>query len=96
MTDGFSELATALSALDSQRTGREVTDLAVAGTSTDGSTNQRIDLEPLGAPAVPEQRSGVADLDKTIVELQMLQMSYQAALVATERIITTSLADFLR
>jgi flagellar hook-associated protein 3 FlgL len=36
------------------------------------------------------------DLPKTIVELQMQQVAYQAALGATQRIITTSLADFLR
>jgi flagellar hook-associated protein 3 FlgL len=36
------------------------------------------------------------DLPKTIVELQMQQMAYQAALGATQRIITPSLADFLR
>lgn len=36
------------------------------------------------------------DLPKTIVELQMQQMSYEAALGATQRIITPSLADFLR
>jgi flagellar hook-associated protein 3 FlgL len=42
--------------------------------------------------------SGVEDIDlpKTIVELQMQQMSYQAALGATQHIITPSLADFLR
>lgn len=36
------------------------------------------------------------DLPKTIVDLQMQQMAYQAALGATQRIITPSLADFLR
>jgi flagellar hook-associated protein 3 FlgL len=42
--------------------------------------------------------SGVEDIDlpKTIVELQMQQVAYQAALGATQRIITPSLADFLR
>jgi flagellar hook-associated protein 3 FlgL len=42
--------------------------------------------------------SGVEDIDlpKTIVELQMQQVAYQAALGATQKIITTSLADFLR
>ncbi len=36
------------------------------------------------------------DLPKTIVDLQMQQMAYEAALGATQRIITPSLADFLR
>jgi len=36
------------------------------------------------------------DLPKTILELQLQQIAYQAALGATQRIITTSLADFLR
>jgi flagellar hook-associated protein 3 FlgL len=42
--------------------------------------------------------SGIEDIDlpKTIVELQMQQVAYQAALGATQKIITTSLADFLR
>lgn len=36
------------------------------------------------------------DLPRTIVDLQMQQMAYEAALGATQRIITPSLADFLR
>ncbi len=36
------------------------------------------------------------DLPKTIVDLQMQQMAYEAALGATKRIIMPSLADFLR
>ena len=42
--------------------------------------------------------SGIEDIDlpKTIVDLQMQQVAYQAALGATQKIITTSLADFLR
>lgn len=36
------------------------------------------------------------DLPATIVELQMQQVANQAALAATERVITPSLADFLR
>jgi flagellar hook-associated protein 3 FlgL len=42
--------------------------------------------------------SGIEDIDlpKTIVDLQMQQVAYQAALGATQKIITTSLADFLK
>jgi flagellar hook-associated protein 3 FlgL len=42
--------------------------------------------------------SGIEDIDlpKTIVDLQMQTVAYNAALGATQRIITTSLADFLR
>jgi flagellar hook-associated protein 3 FlgL len=42
--------------------------------------------------------SGIEDIDlpRTIVDLQMQQVAYQAALGATQKIITTSLADFLR
>lgn len=42
--------------------------------------------------------SGVEDIDlpKTVVDLKMQQMAYEAALGATQRIITPSLADFLR
>jgi flagellar hook-associated protein 3 FlgL len=36
------------------------------------------------------------DLPRTIVDLQMQQVSYEAALGATQRIVTPSLADFLR
>jgi flagellar hook-associated protein 3 FlgL len=36
------------------------------------------------------------DLPRTIVELQMQQVAYEAALGATQKIITPSLADFLR
>ena len=42
--------------------------------------------------------SGVEDIDlpRTVVDLQMQEVAYQAALGATQRIITPSLADFLR
>lgn len=36
------------------------------------------------------------DLPKTIVELQLQQVAYQAALGATSRVVTPSLVDFLR
>jgi flagellar hook-associated protein 3 FlgL len=37
-----------------------------------------------------------ADLPKTVVDLQMQQVAYQAALGATARVIQPSLLDFLR
>jgi flagellar hook-associated protein 3 FlgL len=42
--------------------------------------------------------AGVEDIDlpRTIVDLQMQQVAYEAALGATQRIVTPSLADFLR
>jgi flagellar hook-associated protein 3 FlgL len=48
--------------------------------------------------ALTNSLSGVEDIDlpKTIVDLKMQQMAYEAALGATQRIITPSLADFLR
>jgi flagellar hook-associated protein 3 FlgL len=48
--------------------------------------------------ALKSSLSGIEDIDlpKTIVELQMQQVVYQAALGATAKIITPSLADFLR
>ena len=36
------------------------------------------------------------DLPKTIVELQMQETAYQAALGATQRVVQPSLVDFLR
>ena len=37
-----------------------------------------------------------ADLPKVIVDLQMQQIAYQAALAATSRVMQPSLLDFLR
>ena len=37
-----------------------------------------------------------ADLPKTVVDLQMQQVAYQAALGATARVMQPSLLDFLR
>ncbi len=46
-------------------------------------------------------RSGLSqveaiDLPKTVMDLQMQQVSYQAALSVTSKVIQPSLADFLR
>jgi flagellar hook-associated protein 3 FlgL len=36
------------------------------------------------------------DLPKTIMEMQLQQIAYQAALAATARVVQPSLVDFLR
>jgi flagellar hook-associated protein 3 FlgL len=47
---------------------------------------------------VTAQLSDVEDVDlpKTIMDMQMQQTSYQAALAATAKVIQPSLIDFLR
>jgi flagellar hook-associated protein 3 FlgL len=48
--------------------------------------------------AVTAQLSDVEDIDlpKTIMEMQLQQTSYQAALAASAKVIQPSLIDFLR
>ncbi len=53
MTSTFSGLSTALSALYAQRRGLDVTGQNIANANTDGYSRQRVNLESIGAPAVP-------------------------------------------
>lgn len=53
MTSTFSGLSTALTSLYAQRRGLDVTGQNIANANTDGYSRQRVNLESLGAPAVP-------------------------------------------
>jgi flagellar hook-associated protein 3 FlgL len=67
-----------------------------------GSRQARVDQLKSGAESklidLRSQLSGVEDVDlpKTITDLQVQQLAYQAALAATSKVIQPSLVDFLR
>ncbi len=67
-----------------------------------GARTQRIDAmksrNDSGAVSLKQQLSGVEDLDlpKALVEMQLRQVAYQAALQSTAKVIQPTLADFLK
>jgi flagellar hook-associated protein 3 FlgL len=91
-----SALATDIDALDTATTGMRA-QLASVGT-------RYTQLTQLGQTATDRQAdltaqlSDVEDIDlpKTIIDLQLQQTAYQAALAATAKIVQPSLADYLR
>jgi flagellar hook-associated protein 3 FlgL len=106
---GFSGLSTTPSALYSLPGVQEAARLVPAGSGTNRAGNavpadQLQRVEQMEQPADDRAISLKAplsdlediDLPQTILELQLQQVAYQAALGATQHVITTSLADFLR
>ncbi|CAN5337420.1 hypothetical protein BH23ACT9_BH23ACT9_24200 [soil metagenome] len=63
-----------------------------------GRMLNRLSDSPAGLVTAMQTRSAIAriDMPETIMELQMQEVAYQAALGATARVLQPSLLDFLR
>lgn len=79
----FDGLRIALSSLDTQRKALQVTGQNLANVNQLESQNQLSEVEGVDLPAA-------------MVDLQLQEMAYQAALAATARALQPNLLDFLR
>lgn len=96
MASSFDGINTALTSLYAQRRGLDVTGRNIANASTEGCTGQRVEMQSQVGSLSPARYARTIDLPKTIMEMQLQQASYQAALAAGARVIQPSLIDFLR
>jgi flagellar hook-associated protein 3 FlgL len=90
MASSFGSINAALTSLCAQRRDLDVTGQNVVTQMKQAAQDRLLD--------VTSQLSDVEDVDPptTIMELQLQQASYQAALAASARVIQPSLIDFLR
>ena len=95
-TDPPGPIGASITAIDGVR------DAIIAQLSDVGARTNRVDaLKQIGDSQVIELRAGLSelediDLPATIVQLQLQEVAYQAALGATARVLQPSLLDFLR
>ena len=106
--DHLAALSTALRAGDNVGIGQAITDLSADSSRVStahaemGTRQARVEAALQGAQdrelGLTQQLSDVenVDLPRTIVDLQMQQVAYQAALGATSKVMQPSLLDFLR
>jgi flagellar hook-associated protein 1 len=87
VTSSFAGLSTALSALYAQRRGLDVTGQNIANANTDGYTRQRVNMESVGAPAVPALWSNYngAGSGVTVTDIQRLRDSFLENRARTEQ-----------
>jgi flagellar hook-associated protein 1 FlgK len=87
VTSSFSGLSTALSALYAQRRGLDVTGQNIANANTAGYTRQRVNMESVGAPAVPALWSNYtgAGSGVTVTDVQRLRDSFLESRARTEQ-----------
>jgi flagellar hook-associated protein 1 FlgK len=87
VTSSFAGLSTALSALYAQRRGLDVTGQNIANANTDGYTRQRVNMESVGAPAVPALWSNYtgAGSGVTVTDVQRLRDSFLESRGRTEQ-----------
>ena len=85
MSSTFSGLNTALSALQAQRRGLDVTGQNIANANTDGYSRQRVDLQAVGGSTIPAMYAiapntagGVATLDVTRIQDTFLEAQGRA------------------
>lgn len=95
-TDPPGPVSASITAIDSAR------DAVIAQLSDVGARTNRVDsLKQIGDSQVIELRANLSELENidlpaTIVQLQMQEVAYEAALGATARVLQPSLLDFLR
>ncbi len=80
--------------LDSERVSGALADVGARTTRGELAATRAADAELALTNALAEIEN--ADLPQTMVELQMQEVAYQAALAATARVLQPSLVDFLR